>query len=212
MTRSDGHVRGKILRFPIESVPKRGFQRAKPLRGDRIEDPGQLDLFARPGAEVIPFPARKSPFDEALALDEAEDDRAVEFYERAIRTDDRAADAYCNLGILRFREDQASEAFDCFTRSLELDPRHFESHYNLGNLYFDAEDLRLAKLHYEIAAELEPSFPNVYFNLGLVQAVGENFHAAIEALTSYRDLASEEELVVAEELLKTVQALAFARN
>ncbi|MCZ6765868.1 MAG: tetratricopeptide repeat protein, partial [bacterium] len=89
--------------------------------------------------------------------------------------------------------------------ALKYEPSHFESHYDLGNLYFDAGDLRPAQLHYEVAAELDAEFPNVHFNLGLVNALSEDFDAAIKSLTDYKELAPDSEHAKANELLANIR-------
>ncbi len=201
-----GVLMGKILQFPTKTPSKFGFQRVKKSKkpGPKRK-PGQLNLFVKADAQIIALPLSLSPFDEALLLDERDEDKAKKAYEKAISSSDCVADAYCNLGILESKSGDTFKAFDCFTHSLKHDPRHLESHYNLANLYFDSSDLRMACLHYELAAEIEPGFPNLYFNLGLVHAMNEHFSAAAIALDKYKQLASDEEGSKADELLKSIK-------
>jgi|GEM_PF-6756625 len=78
-----------------------------------MEREGQLTLFAGtppsapvespPGADdgfaqIVPFPHRLGPFDEALRFDETGNDRAEDAYLRAVESGDRPADAWCNPG------------------------------------------------------------------------------------------------------------------
>lgn len=193
---------GKILWFPAKQPPKFGFERVKK---HRKENPGQLNLFSSARGQIIRLPTNIGPFEEALLLDEREDSRAEKAYLRAISAGDRAADAYCNLGIIESKYGRTTKAFDCFTKSLEHDSRHFESHYNLGNLYFEGEDLRLAKMHYELASEINPTFPNLYFNLGLVLALLKETRAAIEALLIYKSMATPEERRNADNLISEIR-------
>jgi len=195
---------GKVLQFSQKPPPKFGFERVKKRKKGETR-PGQLNLFTTSGAQVLKLPSNISPFEEALLLDERDDRRAEETYERAIEEGDSVADSYCNLGIIKSKAGDTAKAFDCFTKSLEHDPRHLESHYNLGNLYFDAGNLRLAQLHYELAGEVEPSFPNLYFNLGLVHALNEDYNSAVIALDRYKELAPAREGVKAEDLLTNIK-------
>lgn len=190
-----------VIRFPVEGVRKFGFRRAKRRGQSVLERRGQLNLFDKPTGEVLALPTTISPFEEALLLDERGDDRAAGAYKKAIEENDCEADAYCNLGIMESEQGHVAAAFDSFTNSLAIEPRHFESHYNMANLYFEEGDLRLARTHYELAASIDPGFPNVYFNLGLVHAMGENFEAAIETLSTYKELATGDEIGIADELL-----------
>lgn len=218
MSRPEDNNGDNVIRFPVEAVSKRGHTRVRPetkkprTRAARMEREGQLNMFEGPAppvermGEVVPLPLRLSTFEEALLLDESGDERAEEVYRRAIEDDEYAADAWCNLGVLKSHQGYFDEAFECFTKSLTCDPRHSESHYNIGNLYFDMGDLRLARAHYEIAAEIDPDFPNTHFNLGLVTALAEDYRAAYQAFSRYRDLAPAAEARVATELLASIRS------
>jgi tetratricopeptide (TPR) repeat protein len=201
----------QILKFPAQAS-KLGYKRVK-KRCQAAENPGQLDLFPTPRAQILNIESGLGRFEQALMLDERGDLKAAELYLRAIEEQDCVADAYCNLGILESKKENTNRAFDCFTTSLKHNPRHSEAHYNLGNLYFEVNDFRLAQTHYEMAREVDPSFANVYFNLGLVQAINNDFHAAVSALSKYRELVSESEGRIAEELLQNLKkTLALAQN
>ncbi len=196
----------RILEFIPKQPAKFGFERVKKRRKSTGDQRGQLNLFAASGsAQVLRLPTDVSPFEEALLLDERNDQRAEEAYMRAIEEGADVADAYCNLGILKSKQGLTALAFDCFTKSLERDPRHAESHFNLGNLYFEEGDVRLARMHYELAAKVEPDFPSVYFNLGLVDAISNDFHSALLALKKYKSLASKEEASNADDLMENLQ-------
>jgi tetratricopeptide (TPR) repeat protein len=146
-----------------------------------------------------------SAFERALMLDERGDARAAEWYARAIQEQDCVADAFCNMGIIETQKGSTIKAFDCFTAALKHDARHLEAHYNLANLYFDLNDFRLAQIHFEMAAAIDSTFANAYFNLALVRALGSDPAGALNALSRYRELVSEEEGRMAEELLENVQ-------
>jgi tetratricopeptide (TPR) repeat protein len=193
----------QILKFPVQAS-KFGYKRVK-KRAHAGDNPNQLDLFARPKAQILNFAPDLSLFEQALLLDERGEARAGELYAKAIEEHDCVADAHCNLGILESQKGNTAKAFDRFTTSLKHDPRHCMAHYNLANLYFEVEEHRLAQIHYELAAEVEPSFPNVYFNLALVQAITNDFYGAISSLTRYQELVPEEEGRIAGELLENLK-------
>jgi tetratricopeptide (TPR) repeat protein len=196
---------GNVIRFPAAGLHKFGFERVKKRRRSRMESHGQLNLFSPPPGQVLRLPTGIGPFEEALILDDRGDPGAEASYRCAIQEGDCPADAYCNLGIMKFKAGDRVEAFDCFTKSLEIDPRHFESHFNVGNLYFDEGDYRLSRLHYELAASIEPGFPNVHFNLGLVHALTEDYRAAATSLTRYQELAPPAEARKADDLLSSIR-------
>ena len=196
-----------IIRFPAEKVTRFGFERVRRRRGSksRLESLGQVNLFSHPPGDVVQLPTNASPFDEALRLDEDGDASAAEVYRRAIQDGDSVADAYCNLGVMETIKRHRDPAFQHFTEALKNDPRHFESHYNLGNLYLESGELQPARLHYELAAELESAFPNVHFNLAILHAMAGDVDAAITALGVYKDLATEEEQLKADDLIASLR-------
>jgi len=200
----------QIIKFPAQAS-KFGFKRVR--KRPCVQDQDQLNLFPQPTAQILNFESGLSLFEQALMLDERGDLKAADLYTRAIEEQVCVADAYCNLGIIESRKGNTVKAFDCFSTSLTHNARHAEAHYNLANLYFEVNDFRLAQLHYEMAAEVDPSFANVYFNLALVQAINNNFDAAVNALKKYRELVPEEEGRIAEELLQNLKkSLAAAKN
>lgn len=197
----------KIIKFS-EAVPSKfGYRKAKRKKKIDLEDFGQLNLFNSPPAEakVVKMGSYLSLFEEALALDDAGDERSREFYLRAIEVGDSIADSYCNLGILESNDSNFIKAIDCFTYCLSYDPRHFEAHYNLANIYADAGDLKLAKLHYEIAIQIEPDFASSYYNLGVTLALDKQYEAAVKALAKYKSMAHFEEKINVEELIKSLE-------
>lgn len=203
-----------IIRFPVEAVSRIGFQRAdarKPGKATRMEAEGQINMF---GAEmtdagrlgdVVPLPLQTGIFEMAILLDDRSDPRAEDMYRRAAEEGDYPADAWCNLGVLKSIKRDLDQAFECFAQSITLEPRHAESHYNIGNLYFEYGDLKLARMHYEKAIECDPNLASAYFNLGLVTALTEDYKTAYDALAHYKRIAPDEDMSVAEELMRYLQ-------
>jgi tetratricopeptide (TPR) repeat protein len=175
------------------------------IRQIEAELQGQLSLFR--GAEVGRLSRLRTPFEEALLLDDQSDPRAGESYLEAINEGDNVAEAYCNLGIINKDLGHVGKALDNFTLALKHEPRHVEAHYNLGNLYFDAGELSLARLHYEAAAQIEPRFSLVYFNLALAHFKLNDLAAALTAIENYKELRQpdDEETEAINQLLKAMQ-------
>lgn len=201
----------KIVKFSVSTPQKLGPKKARKRRKPNLEDFGQLNLFTQPEPEgrVIHFPKTTGFFEEALRLDEAGHlARAEEHYLLAASHGDSAADAYCNLGIMKHEQKEPAAGIDYLTRALAADPRHFEAHYNLANLYSELGHYQLAKTHYEVAISIDPDFPDSYYNLGLVFISLNRFDDALVILRNYLEHASEEEHQIAVELIKTLKALA----
>jgi tetratricopeptide (TPR) repeat protein len=200
------------LRFDFRALTK--FRRARELRTRGLttrqieaELHGQLNLFPEKGGQLIQLPVRLSPFEEALILHEQGNRRAMEMYMKAIHGGECVSDAYCNLGILDYEQNNVSKAFDHFTNALRHDPRHFESHFNLAHLYFEAGDFRLAHLHYDISAVIEPGNASVHYNLGLIHAIDGDLKAAVDSLNRAKEYATEEERTQVDDLLTSLQSV-----
>jgi tetratricopeptide (TPR) repeat protein len=197
----------KIIKITANEHSKFGHRKASQRRKKiNLEDYGQLNLFDSQSSEtIIVKMGVSSLFEEALALDNVGDERSREMYARAIVAGDCIADAFCNLGIIESNEGNLVKAIDCFTSCLRHEPRHFEAHYNLANIYADAGNLKLAKLHYEISIQIEPYFASGYYNLGLVLALDHQVQAAIAALKKYNELASADEKMNVDDLIKSLE-------
>lgn len=204
----------KVIKFQRAEPAKFGLKRVKGRKKVDLEEYGQLNVFAAPppAGKVINLGPRLSPFETALSLDEQEDELVKEAYLKAIQAGDSVADAYCNLGILEFRDGNVVKAIDCFNHSLKTDPRHFQSHYNLANIYSEEGNLTLARLHYEVCMEAAPEFPHVYYNLGLVLALIKDYKEAIKVLTRFTQLAPEEDWGNAMELLEGLKVSLLTPN
>jgi tetratricopeptide (TPR) repeat protein len=213
----DRHV-SNVIRFPVEAVSRAGFKRShlsEDEKSSRMEAEGQMNLFVattppaaavtRMGA-VVPIPLQMGPFEAAILLDDNNDPRAEEAYQRAINEGDFVPDAWCNLGVLKSIKRDLDGAFECFAQSLAADPRHAESHYNIGNLYFEFGDLKLARMHYEKAIECDGDLASAYFNLGLVTALAEDYQKAYDSLAHYKSIAPPEEIGVADDLMRYLRS------
>ena len=189
----------KVIKLTISTPEKFGPQRVRTKKNTALEKHGQLNLFT--GGKVVKL-NQLSAFEEALMFDERVDVSASKtLYLQAIEKGDAPADAYCNLGIIEFKEGNTTKAIDYFTMSLKHDPRHFEAHYNLANAYSEVGNLALAKIHYNVSIEIEPSFCNSYFNLGLTLAMNKELPEAIQILHHYRNLSPSCEHPATDELI-----------
>lgn len=190
----------KVVKFPIPTPEKFGPERVRKKKNPGLEKNGQLPLFT--AGKVVRL-HQLSDFEEALIIDDQGDkQKARKLYLKSIEKADSPADAYCNLGIIEWQDENQTKAIDYFTLSLRHDPRHFESHYNLANLYGEIGNFPLAKAHYRISIELEPSFSNSYFNLGLTLAMNKEFQEAVNILQSYRGLTSPDDHKQANDLIE----------
>jgi DNA-binding transcriptional MerR regulator len=93
--------------------------------------------------------------------------KAEEAYHRAIYLDPRLANAYTNLGNLRYRAGASDDAKILYAKAIEVDVGQPEAHYNLGFLEFEDGNLGLARECFERAVALDPTFADAHFNLAM---------------------------------------------
>lgn len=93
--------------------------------------------------------------------------RAEDAYHRAIYLDPNLANAYTNLGNLRYRAGSPEDARILYTKAIEVDSGQPEAHYNLGFLEYEDGDLDRARECFERSVELDPTFADAHFNLAM---------------------------------------------
>ncbi|MFK7897615.1 MAG: tetratricopeptide repeat protein [Myxococcota bacterium] len=134
-------------------------------------------LAEHDAAKVIsPFDA-ESPADEAIAwfergcaldADSEKSEEATEAYERALELDPHFADAYCNLGAVRYNQGRLGEARRAFEACLDYEADHVEANFNLANVLEEAGEDDSALAHYRRALASDPHYPDLHINLALL--------------------------------------------
>jgi tetratricopeptide (TPR) repeat protein len=93
---------------------------------------------------------------------------AIEAYEKALELDDDYADAYCNLGAVRYNQGQRSAARHAFEACVEREADHVEANFNLANVLEEVGDDAGALEHYRRALASDPLYPDLHINLALL--------------------------------------------
>lgn len=89
-------------------------------------------------------------------------------YEKAIALDADYADAYCNLGAVRYNQGQRAAARRAFEACLARAPEHVEANFNLANVLEEAGEDELALTLYRRALAVDPVYPDLHINLALL--------------------------------------------
>ncbi|MFC1859091.1 tetratricopeptide repeat protein [Thermodesulfobacteriota bacterium] len=126
-------------------------------------------------AGKIPSPDDLKKADEwrqkALALSKdgkfSDPDRALEYFNKAIRLDPNNALIYNNRGILLKDLGRYEEAIEDHTQALNLDSNFAEAHNNRGVAHYMLGNYQEAIKDCARARQIEPKFSNAYFNLAL---------------------------------------------
>jgi len=93
---------------------------------------------------------------------------ASEAYEKALELDDDHADAYCNLGAVRYNQGQRAAARRAFEACLAREADHVEANFNLANVLEELGDDGGALRHYRRALATDPAYPDLHINLALL--------------------------------------------
>ena len=128
--------------------------------------------------ELMPFRAGAlAPEDAAIVWfergceldsDPGKTQAATEAYERALELDPNFADAYCNLGAVRYNQGRLHEARHAFEACLANEADHVEANFNLANVLEEAGEDDAALSHYRRALASDPLYPDLHINLALL--------------------------------------------
>ena len=94
--------------------------------------------------------------------------RAIEAYEMALELEDDYADAYCNLGAVRYNQGKHADARRAFEACLAREADHVEANFNLANVLEEEGDDGGALTHYRRALTADPHYPDLHINLALL--------------------------------------------
>lgn len=83
-------------------------------------------------------------------------DKAKKEFERALRINPAYAEAYNNLGVVRYIKNDTKRAVRYYLKALELRPYDASFHSNLGTAYFTRKEYDKASAEYLRALELDP--------------------------------------------------------
>lgn len=89
-------------------------------------------------------------------------------YEKAIELDGDYADAWCNLGAVRYNQGQRVAARRAFEACLALASDHVEANFNLANVLEELGEDEQALVLYRRALAVDPIYPDLHINLALL--------------------------------------------
>lgn len=124
-----------------------------------------------------------------FASDDGDSDKAIEFYEEALKVDERCAKAWVGIGNTKHAALDEEAAAEAFKTAAALDPVAIEAHYNLGVIYESLKKPGLAERAYKAALRVDGNHVLTLVNLGNVyERVGQ----ADLAETYYRRALSQD--------------------
>lgn len=118
-----------------------------------------------------------------IAFNRGQDDKAKEFFIKALRYNQEQAQAYNNLGMLYMKENAYGKAHDNFQRALRVNPDYLEARYNLALAFKALKENEKAKKELRTLVAVKGDLADGWAQLGQIALEeGEN-EAAIELLT-----------------------------
>jgi tetratricopeptide (TPR) repeat protein len=165
------------------------FENPSPLEQDAVTSLANLDRFAT-GQAAADTGDALAWFEHGCELD-AEPGRwelAIQAYEKAIELEHDFADAYCNLGAVRYNQGQRREARRAFEDCVARQPDHIEANFNLASVLEEDGEDDLALVHYQEALAADPLYPDLHINLALLYEKLGNAQLACEHWRRYLQL------------------------
>ena len=108
------------------------------------------------------------PLEATVDVFESASREAAQAYEKAIELDPEYADAYCNLGAVRYNQGQRAAARRAFEACLARYADHVEANFNLANVLEEAGEDEQALTLYRRALAADPLYPDLHINLALL--------------------------------------------
>lgn len=106
-------------------------------------------------------------------MDQSESDnyeKAIEYFEKAVKEDSEFAFAWDNLGISYRKLNNYDKAIECYKKSLEIDPKGLMPLQNIAIVYQYKKEYQKAIDAYSKLAEIDKNNPEVYYGIGNVYA------------------------------------------
>lgn len=100
--------------------------------------------------------------------------KAISYFEKALKIDSIFAFAWDNIGICFRKLDKYDEAIFAYNKSLELDPFGLMPLQNIAVAYKFKKEYKKALMAYETLAILDDKNPEVFYGIGLLYAYSLN--------------------------------------
>ncbi len=134
-------------------------------RCDPRSEPGGAPRRLSDARDALRFSAEATWFECGVrAEEEGCFEEAAYAYERAVAEDGPSAEAWFNLGNVRFVQNQQDRAARAFARALELEPDYVEAWNNFANVQSELGCFDEALAAYQRAIAIAPDYADAYYN------------------------------------------------
>jgi hypothetical protein len=105
-------------------------------------------------------------------------DKAKSYWDRAIATNPKVAEAYNNRGLAFYNLKLYQEAIKDFSQSIRMKPRYAEAFNNRGNAYYELDQYEKARADFDQSIMIKPKYSKAHMNRGLVYFQMQNIDQA----------------------------------
>ncbi len=155
-------------------------------------------------------PAGERPYHNlAIAYHQkGEEDKALEYYEKALALNPKISKAYNAIGAILARRKQTQKAIEYFEKSIQADPDAFEGYANLGTLYlFLHHNYESAIKNHTLAIQKDPdglkrNSWKSFYEIGLAQFLSGNKEKAEESVETLKRIGRKDLAEKLERILK----------
>ena len=115
-------------------------------------------------------------------------DKAVIYYNKAIKLDPKREDAYQLLARQYLSVSQVPQAIATLEYFLKIDSGSLATRYFLANIYTTEKEFSKALRQYEILTDLNPDDPKIYAFMGEVYLAQKDYSKALDAFLKLKQL------------------------
>lgn len=130
----------------------------------------------------------------AIAYHEkGEEDKALEYYQKALELNDKLSKAYNAIGVILLRKNEKEKGVEYFKKGIEADPKAFEGYTNLGTFYLYEDNYEDSIKNHTLAVERDPDYLKrnswkSFYEMGVAQFLLGNTAKAEESLQNLKKI------------------------
>ncbi len=94
--------------------------------------------------------------------------KALDYWNKAIRMNPKSAEAYNNRGLAFYNLKRYQQALKDYSQAIRMNPADSIAYNNRGNAYYEMLKYKPAEADFNKSLELNPQYANAYLNRGLV--------------------------------------------
>jgi len=98
----------------------------------------------------------------------AKPDKALEYWNKAIRANPKSPEAYNNRGLAFYNLKRYQQAVKDYSQAIRMNPEDAIAFNNRGNAYYEMQKYEPARADYNDSISINPQYANAYLNRGLV--------------------------------------------